>query len=177
MVELVDRDLRLAPYSERGWRAIAAWNSDPEHQRWFDWPPDAPTDRAACLHVVRDFRQRWFDGREHGFMVHAQGDAVGWCSVWSHEPGLGEISYGTVPAARGRGYAVRAVRLAAGWALDALALERLQLRADARNAASRAVARASGFAEEAVLRDAMGYVRAVELAGSRGDLVMHARLA
>jgi RimJ/RimL family protein N-acetyltransferase len=177
LATLRDGDLELAPYSERGWRAIAAWNGDRDHQRWFDWPVDAPTDRAAALWVVQEFRRRWAEGREYGFMAAAAREVVGWCSIQVRAPGLGEIAFGTVPAARRRGFAARAVRLAAAWAFEALALERLELRADARNAGSRAVARAAGFAEEAVMRDALAYTNAPGLAGTRGDLVMHARLA
>ncbi len=177
LATLRDGDLELAPYSERGWRAIAAWNGDPEHRRWFDWPADVPTDRAAALWVVQEFRRRWVEGREYGFMAAAAGDVVGWCSIHVRAPGLGEISYGTVPAARRRGFAVRAVRLAAAWAFAALAVERLELRTDARNAGSRAVAHAAGFAEEAVMRSAVAYANAPGLARTRGDLVMHARLA
>jgi RimJ/RimL family protein N-acetyltransferase len=59
----------------------------------------------------------------------------------------GEIGYWVAREARGRGVATRAVRLVAGWAARELDLTGLEIVVHEDNAASRAVARAAGFAE------------------------------
>jgi RimJ/RimL family protein N-acetyltransferase len=59
-----------------------------------------------------------------------------------------EIGYLVVPWARGRGYAVRAVKLLAPWALRTLDLARLACDIDVDNAASRRVAQRAGFVAE-----------------------------
>jgi RimJ/RimL family protein N-acetyltransferase len=61
------------------------------------------------------------------------------------------VSYAVQPWARGRGVATRAVRLAAGIAIDRALGERLLLRIDARNAASLAVARGVGARPDGVI--------------------------
>jgi RimJ/RimL family protein N-acetyltransferase len=88
------------------------------------------------------------------------------------------VGYWLAPAARGRGYATAAVRLAAGWALapargdiGGLGLDRLQLTCAPDNAASRAVAERAGFAYEARLRDHVSFK------GGRRDSLVFARRA
>lgn len=56
-----------------------------------------------------------------------------------------ELAYWTVPAARGHGYATRALILATDWALGRLGLRRVWLEIDPANAASRTVAERAGF--------------------------------
>jgi len=56
-----------------------------------------------------------------------------------------DVGYWIAAPARGRGYATRAVVLLTGWAFGALGLERLELRAQAANHASQAVAARAGF--------------------------------
>ena len=68
--------------------------------------------------------------------------------------------------------ASRAVRLASEWALRACGLERLQLRADVRNTASRRVAENAGFHEEGVLRS----IRFSPRQGRRVDFAMYSLL-
>ncbi len=57
-------------------------------------------------------------------------------------------SYWTLPAARGRGVAPRALRLAATYAVDELGLHRVQLQHALTNTASCRVATKAGFALE-----------------------------
>jgi RimJ/RimL family protein N-acetyltransferase len=77
--------------------------------------------------------------------------AVGLAYVeWEDEKA--EIGYWVAASARGRGVALRAVRLLARWAFADLGLFRLEILADVENPASIAVARACGFSEEGVLR-------------------------
>jgi RimJ/RimL family protein N-acetyltransferase len=57
----------------------------------------------------------------------------------------GELGYWVAAPARGRGAATRAVRLLSDWALGSLALPLLEIHVLPGNAASRAVARKTGF--------------------------------
>jgi RimJ/RimL family protein N-acetyltransferase len=56
-----------------------------------------------------------------------------------------DIGYWLAAPARGRGVATRALELVAAWAFDTLGLERLELRTQEHNHASRAVAGRAGF--------------------------------
>lgn len=60
-------------------------------------------------------------------------------------PGVADVGYGVLPAFRGRGFAARALRLIAPWALDRAGYSRLELGSKPGNRASVAVAIAGGF--------------------------------
>lgn len=70
----------------------------------------------------------------------------------SWEDARAELGYWLAPWGRGRGAATIATRLLAHWALDALPLQRLELRIDADNPGSQAVALRAGFTQEGTLR-------------------------
>jgi RimJ/RimL family protein N-acetyltransferase len=61
------------------------------------------------------------------------------------ELGAADVGYWIAAPARGRGLAARAVEQIAGWAFATLGLERLELRAQRDNHASRSVAARAGF--------------------------------
>jgi RimJ/RimL family protein N-acetyltransferase len=61
------------------------------------------------------------------------------------EAGSVELSYGTAPGARGRGFATRASRLAAGWLIRSRGWPRVELRISDGNLASQHVALRAGF--------------------------------
>lgn len=65
-------------------------------------------------------------------------------------PQVGLVGYATHPAFRGRGYASRALRLAARWALTEAGLARLELGAKVANVASQRVALAAGFTADGI---------------------------
>ena len=68
------------------------------------------------------------------------------------DQGVAEVGYWVAPEVRGRGVCTRAVRLISRWVLERPGMERLQLRADEENAASRKVAEKAGFTQEGILR-------------------------
>jgi RimJ/RimL family protein N-acetyltransferase len=68
-----------------------------------------------------------------------------------------EIGYWTVPAARGRGIAARAVDAACRWGFTELALDRIQLFHAVENPASGRVAAKAGFTQEGRLRRSYRY--------------------
>jgi RimJ/RimL family protein N-acetyltransferase len=75
------------------------------------------------------------------------------------------------PAARGRGVATTALRLASRWALRDLGVARVQLATHVENTASQRVAERAGLRREGVLRSWE------ELRGTRIDLVMFSLVA
>jgi RimJ/RimL family protein N-acetyltransferase len=116
-------------------------------------------------------RARWREGKAATFAICAADDGcVGHVFVNLSSGGRGSIGYWLLPEARGRGFATRAVRLVARWALRELGLARLQLLAEPSNEASQRVAERSGFTREGVLRSY------TELDGRRLDYVMFSLL-
>jgi RimJ/RimL family protein N-acetyltransferase len=83
-----------------------------------------------------------------------------------------EIGYWTVPAARRRGIAVRAVDAAARWAFAELGVQRIQLFHAVENVASAGVAERAGFVREGRLRRSHRYAD-----GLWHDELLWARLA
>jgi RimJ/RimL family protein N-acetyltransferase len=69
----------------------------------------------------------------------------------------GEVGYWVRTQARGRGVAMRALRLIARWAFDELALARLQLLTRTDNPSSQRAAERAGFRREGVLRSYMDF--------------------
>jgi RimJ/RimL family protein N-acetyltransferase len=66
--------------------------------------------------------------------------------------GRAELGIWVAPAARGRGIAREALRLASGWLFSACGLARVELLTEPENTAMIASARAAGFAAEGTLR-------------------------
>ncbi|HEY0390039.1 MAG TPA: GNAT family N-acetyltransferase [Gaiellales bacterium] len=79
--------------------------------------------------------------------------------------GIVELAYGVHPSARRRGYASRAARLVARWALTDLGAARVEARADPENVASLGVLRKAGFTREGLERQSRS------LQGVRKDMV------
>jgi RimJ/RimL family protein N-acetyltransferase len=115
------------------------------------------------------------DGEQLTFVIaDAQtDDLLGTIAVLrpSWEDARAEIGYWLAPWGRGRGAATTATRLLAHWALDALPIQRIELRIDADNAGSQAVAKRSGFTREGTLRSFE------ERKGSRVDVTVWSLLA
>ena len=103
------------------------------------------------------------DARD-GFAGSAGLHGVDW------EAGRAEVGFWVAPAARRRGVGSAAVELLAEWALGAAGLVRLELATSPGNAAARALARRTGFAEA-------GEVRREGPGGRALTLVLHVRTA
>jgi len=98
-------------------------------------------------------------------IADAQTDqALGFIGLWLRG-GPAELGYWVVPAARGRGVAVRAVRLVSGWAFTTLGLARVRIQVEPANVASRRVALRAGFRQE-------GGIRQAEIAGRPRDVIV-----
>jgi RimJ/RimL family protein N-acetyltransferase len=85
--------------------------------------------------------------------------------------GLGEISYWTLPAGRGRGLASRGADRVARYAFDELGLHRLLIQHSVHNPSSCSVAERAGFVAEGTARSAMRH------ADGWHDMHQHGRLA
>ena len=152
---LTDGVVDLRPWAEGDVVAIADACRDPEIAHWIDDVP-APYSRADARAYVATARRGWKDGSLWAFAVTdtRTGDVLGSCGIgWQDRAqAVAEIGYWVRSDTRRRGIATRAVRLAARWAFDECGVQRLQLRADTRNAASLRVAERAGFHREGVLR-------------------------
>lgn len=96
------------------------------------------------------------DGEQLTFVIadSQTDDLLGTIAVLrpSWEDARAELGYWLAPWGRGRGAATTATRLLSRWALETLPLVRLELRIDADNPGSQAVAERAGFTREGTLR-------------------------
>jgi ribosomal-protein-alanine N-acetyltransferase len=160
----------LRPWSLGDAEAVMDAYQDEAIQRWHVM-------RADSLAETREWIAGWQGGwaAETGAswaVVDAQSDALLGRAGLKHlkfSDGTADVAYWTVPAARGRGVAPRAVNAMAAWAFAA-GFHRLDLEHAVGNTASCRVAEKTGFAAEGVRRSAW------LLADGRCDVHAHARL-
>lgn len=127
---------------------------DDEQARRFGWFP-ARSSAETVTAAIAAWRQSWqSDGGRYAFAVRdaASGELVGGVEVRVGDDRRGAISYWTLAAFRGRGFATRAVGSAAAWAFAELGLVRVELHVELDNVASLRVAQRAGFVREGVLR-------------------------
>ena len=130
------------------------------------------TDAEALAFVARQLgRAEDGEGLSLAIADAATGQARGlvWLGVRPQRGVIG-IGYWVVPAARGRGLARRAVRLATAWSLDQGAA-RVEAWVEPDNERSERVLRAAGFHREGVLRSFLAFET------RRADAVVFARVA
>jgi RimJ/RimL family protein N-acetyltransferase len=146
---------------------------DAETSRWLPLPvPYTEHDaRAWALGLVPS---EWAQGEVASVAVvdAVTDELLGAVAVTPGRDRTGEVGYWTAPWARGRGVAVRATRLHTAWAVEALALARVELLTDVRNTASQRVAEKAGFVREGVARA----VRAEPRGPARVDMVVWAHV-
>jgi len=132
--------------------AIAAASRDPETLlRLQDAPLEPGRERESLARV----EEQWRSGRAAPFVVaDARNDEpLGLVNVQIADDGeVGRLAVSVFPAARGRGVAPRALRLAGVWGLDELGLRRVFAEADVENVASVRAIEKAGFRREGVLR-------------------------
>lgn len=127
---------------------VACIDGDPEIAIWLDQVPQ-PYRTKDALAYIRGIGESAFA------VTDAQtGRILGSIGVRFSEAGdVGEIGYWLRADARGRAAITRALRLVSGWAFARGSVERLQLRADVENIASRRSAEKAGYSLEGVLRN------------------------
>jgi RimJ/RimL family protein N-acetyltransferase len=174
---LTDGIVTLRPWGEKGdVEAITAACNDRAIAEFLDLIPSPYTEADARAYIEL-CREGWSDGTLTNFAITVaeDGEAVGSVGVRWLEPdqGVAEVGYWVAPQARGKGVCTRAVRLVSRWLIADHGIERLQLRADEQNVASRKVAEKAGFTEEGILRSSRYNPRL----GRRVDFVMYSLLA
>ncbi|TGA98409.1 GNAT family N-acetyltransferase [Streptomyces sp. MZ04] len=144
--------------------------------------PWSPDDAPAVYEAFQDpLIQRWH-ARDAESVDETQGWIDGWRRAWSEEKdaywaiadaatdelvgrialrlivladGQAEVAYWTMPSARGRGIAPRALTALSDWAFDEVGLHRLELTHSTANEASCRVALKTGFEPEGTKRSAV----------------------
>jgi RimJ/RimL family protein N-acetyltransferase len=146
----------------RAWRAddaacVAAMCDEGEIARWMPLMP-CPYTLADGEEWVGDAERKWSEDRWANFAAEdiATGRLVASCGLQVEaRHARGEIGYLVHHAWRGNGVGKACVAMLSDWGLDALGLERIEIRADVRNVASRRTATGAGYRFEGVLRRAM----------------------
>jgi RimJ/RimL family protein N-acetyltransferase len=173
---LSDGVVTLRPWGEEGdVEAITAACNDQAISEFLDLIPSPYTEDDA-REFIAHCREGWADGTQTNFAITdaESAAAIGSIGVRWLEPeqGVAETGYWVAPQARGHGVGTRALRLVSRWTISDHGLERLQLRADEQNLASRKVAENAGFTQEGVLRSSRYNPRL----GRRVDFVMYSLL-
>lgn len=126
---------------------------DPDIQRWtlIPSPYERPHARSFVNELVPD---GWRDDTAYPFAVRLGADGPLVAAVGVHVRGTDgyEIGYWATKEHRGHGYTTEAVTAVARWAFTDVGAARLEWRAEAGNAGSRAVAEKAGFRVEGLLR-------------------------
>ena len=166
-----DGVVTLSAFSLSDAGALVDANRDPEMAKRFDFPPGEPSPEPA-RRAIRRWQEEWRKRTLVGFAVRDVGsrEVIGGCELRIGKDGIANLSYFTVPSRRGEGIATRAAKLATGFAFSELHVERLEIRVETDNVASRAVAQGAGFQLEGTLRSAGVY------RGGRRDMALYARL-
>ncbi|GGZ00788.1 GNAT family N-acetyltransferase [Streptomyces poonensis] len=136
----------------REWRdddaaALVPVYDDPEIHRWT--PVAAPFDTVAARVYIAAARGKRASGRGVQLAITTDGTVpLGEVLMFRSTTDARdvELAYGVGPAHRGRGLASASVRLATGYVARHIGPRRVVLRIEAENAASEAVAAATGFA-------------------------------
>jgi RimJ/RimL family protein N-acetyltransferase len=175
-----ERTVLLAPRAGLGAEMAVVIAQSLSHLRpWMPWAQDAPTAESSEM-VVRRMQADFISRSDLCFQIYARkpdgsaGRLLGGTGLhridWTVRKF--EIGYWIRPEAAGQGHVSEAVRLLAALAFDRLRARRVEIRCDARNLKSRAVAERCGFTLEGVLRrDALG------VDGQARDTAVYARIA
>lgn len=174
-----ERTVLLAPRAGLGAELAVVITQSLSHLRpWMVWAQHAPTAESTEL-VVRRMQADFIARRDLCFHLYARradgsaGRLLGGTGLHRMDWAVRrfEIGYWIRPEAAGQGHVSEAVRLLTALAFDRLAARRLEIRCDARNLRSRAVAERCGFELEGVSRrDALG------VDGTPRDTAVYARI-
>ncbi len=170
---LTDGTVTLRPWRDEDVEVAVAGHDD-LIAHWFG------QDSAPTLEEHRALVGEWQDARAAGrklaaFVVEHVGRAVGHVEVTPEGDAGGSLSWTLYAGQRGHGYAARAVRVLADWALTesgqgGLGLRRVEARVEPGNQASLRVATRSGLRREGVQRVVRGM-------GDRADATEYVVLA
>jgi len=164
----LDADLTVRPWHRTDAPAVAAAYADPDIQQWHA----RTLDEAEAGRWIAQRAERWSTESGADWAVTAGDTVVGRIALRMLElhEGLAEVAYWVVPAARGRGIAVRALRRVADWSFGELGLHRIELDHAVANTASCRVAAKAAFRYEGTKRQAVLHP------DGHHDMHLHARL-
>ena len=174
-----ERTVLMAPRAGLGAEMAVVVTQSLSHLRpWMPWAQDAPSAESAEL-VVRRMQADFIARTDLSWQIYARrgdgspGRLLGGTGLhridWTVRKF--EIGYWIRPDAAGQGYVSEAVRLLAVLAFGPLDARRVEIRCDARNLRSRAVAERCGFALDGVLRN-----EALGVDGAPRDTCVYSRL-
>lgn len=148
---LATDELTLRPWTAEDAPAVAAAYEDPEIRRWHV--------RTMTADEALAWTGRWSalwqsEAAASWAVVDADDGLLGRVGVQqlNLDEGLGVVAYWTVPAARGRRVASRALSAVTDWAFQDLGLHRLKLEHSTLNRASCQVAERAGYGLEGTAR-------------------------
>jgi RimJ/RimL family protein N-acetyltransferase len=169
---LTDGVVLLRPWTEQDVPAATAAVQDPLIARHTRVRENQTEDQTRAFFDAQEPARRMGEAIALAIEDVATGAFSGTIGLqrFSWEEHRGDVGYWIARGARRRGFATRAVRLLAPWAIRELGLGRLALHTDVDNAASQAVAERAGFTREGVLR---GFE---ERKGVRYDMVIFSLL-
>jgi RimJ/RimL family protein N-acetyltransferase len=160
-----ERIVLLAPRAGLGAEMALVVAQSLSHLRaWMPWAQEAPTAESAEI-VVRRMQADFIARRDLSFHAFERkpdgrpGRLIGGTGLHRIDWAVRrfEIGYWLRPEAQGRGLAAECVQGLSRLAFGSLAARRVEIRCDARNLKSRAVAERCGFELEGVLRcDSLG---------------------
>jgi RimJ/RimL family protein N-acetyltransferase len=175
-----ERIVLLAPRAGLGAEMAVVVAQSLSHLRpWMIWAQQAPTAESAEL-VVRRMQADFIARRDLSWQIYARrpdgspGRLLGGTGLHRMDWAVRrfEIGYWIRPEAAGQGHVSEAVKLLAAMAFEQLGARRVEIRCDARNAKSRAVAERCGFELEGVLRN-----EALGVDGDLRDTAVYSRIA
>lgn len=145
----VDDEVALRPWEPADASTVADAYADPEIVFWHH--RSMSHDEAAAW--IEASAEAWDDERDAEWAVVGAAGVLGRVALRgiSLDIGQAEVSYWTLPRARGVSIASRSVDRLARWALHEVGFWRLVIRHSTRNLASCRVARRAHFAHEATL--------------------------
>ena len=151
---LADGVIVLRPWAVDDAPALMAACREPEISDWCSLP--SPYSYGHAMAWIGDTAKAWSEGRDAHFAIDdaATGEVVGaidLVGVDSREA-HGRLRYWVRAARRREGGARRALSLLSTWAIDELALERLEVCEALGNVGAQRVAEAAGFRPEALYR-------------------------
>ncbi|MGX2995313.1 GNAT family N-acetyltransferase [Streptomyces sp. JNUCC 64] len=172
--------LELRPWDAEAPDDLSAWLrglTDPEFLRWNTPMITVATEEDARVSLTARAEQAR-QGTAASFRVTdaETGAALGHIGVNNVNDALRQaiVGYWTLPEARGRGVATRALALVSGWAFRERGLHRLELGHASDHGVSCRIAERTGYRAEGTLRDAMF---AAGRHDAFRDVHLHARLA
>jgi len=156
---LTDGVVTLRPWRDSDVEEAVAGHDD-EMALWFGWDPAQVSEERHLAAIMR-WRERYAAGEQASFVIEHDDHLVGSVELTRAGSAGASLSWTLYAGHRGRGFAARAVRVLADWALaeegqGGLGVKRIEARVDPDNTRSLRVATRAGLHREGVQRVVAG---------------------